>query len=39
LGLAICKAIADSHGGRINVSSELGTGTTFIVRLPAMKLS
>jgi len=39
LGLAICKAIADSHGGSINVSSELGTGTTFIVRLPAMKVS
>lgn len=39
LGLAICKAIVDSHGGSINVSSELGTGTTFIVRLPAMKLS
>jgi two-component system OmpR family sensor kinase len=39
LGLAICKAIADSHGGSINVSSELGNGTTFVVRLPAVKLS
>ena len=39
LGLAICKAIADSHGGTINVLSELGTGTTFVVRLPAVKLS
>jgi two-component system, OmpR family, sensor kinase len=35
LGLAICKAIVDSHGGSIDVSSELGAGTTFTVRLPA----
>jgi len=39
LGLAICKAIVDSHGGSINVSSEFGTGTTFIVRFPALKAS
>ena len=35
LGLAICKAIVDSHGGTIDVSSQLGAGTTFTVRLPA----
>ena len=33
-GLAICKAIVDANGGRIEVSSQLGAGTTFIVRLP-----
>lgn len=35
LGLAICKAIVDADGGSIEVSSELGVGTTFTVRLPA----
>jgi len=35
LGLAIGKAIVDADGGSIEVSSQLGTGTTFIVRLPA----
>lgn len=35
LGLAICKAIVDAHGGRIEVASELGNGATFTVRLPA----
>ena len=34
LGLAIAKAIVDAQGGRIDVASELGTGTTFTVRLP-----
>lgn len=35
LGLAICQAIVDAHGGSIEVSSEVGKGTTFTVRLPA----
>ncbi len=35
LGLAICQAIAEAHGGAIEVTSELGRGTTFSVRLPA----
>jgi signal transduction histidine kinase len=35
LGLAICKAIAEAHGGQISVSSEEGGGTNFVVRLPA----
>ena len=35
LGLAICKAIVDAAGGRIDVSSELGNGTAFTVRLPS----
>jgi len=29
LGLSICKTILDAEGGRIEVSSELGIGTTF----------
>ncbi|MEN8139931.1 MAG: ATP-binding protein [Thermodesulfobacteriota bacterium] len=35
LGLAIVKKIIDSHGGAIEVASEEGEGTTFIIRLPA----
>jgi len=34
LGLAIVKHIVEAHGGSISVSSEIGKGTTFVVRLP-----
>jgi signal transduction histidine kinase len=34
LGLTITKAIVDAHGGELDVESEVGVGTTFIVRLP-----
>ncbi|MEE6259335.1 sensor histidine kinase [Plantactinospora sonchi] len=35
LGLAIVKHIATNHGGRVEVSSTLGGGSTFTLRLPA----
>ena len=35
-GLAIARSVViDKHGGAIAVESEMGKGTTFIVRLPA----
>lgn len=34
LGLAISKQIVDLHGGTLAVRSEVGTGSTFDVRLP-----
>ena len=37
LGLYISRAIAEAHGGRIGVQSELGVGTTFVVELPVAR--
>jgi signal transduction histidine kinase len=34
LGLAISKAIVDAHGGSIEVTSQPGEGSNFILRLP-----
>ena len=34
LGLAICQRIVVAHGGYIEVKSEIGKGTTFLVNLP-----
>ncbi len=35
LGLAIAKQLILAHHGTINVESEIGKGTTFIIELPA----
>ncbi|HYW30736.1 MAG TPA: ATP-binding protein [Gemmatimonas sp.] len=35
LGLAICRWIAQAHGGTLTVQSRLGRGSTFTVLLPA----
>jgi signal transduction histidine kinase len=34
LGLTIVKRVVDMHGGRIEVASEVGRGTTFRVTFP-----
>jgi two-component system sensor histidine kinase FlrB len=34
LGLAIARGVARAHGGGIDVRSELGVGTEFILTLP-----
>ena len=34
LGLSIAKEIMEAHGGKISASSELGRGTTMILRFP-----
>lgn len=34
LGLSICQRIISNHKGELQVSSKLGSGTTFIIRLP-----
>lgn len=36
LGLAITKQIIDLHNGQIQVNSQLGKGTTFMIQLPKM---
>jgi signal transduction histidine kinase len=36
LGLSICKMIAESHGGSIEVTSRQGEGSVFVVRLPSI---
>ena len=35
LGVAITREIADVHGGRLEVESEVGRGSTFRLRIPA----
>jgi two-component system, NtrC family, sensor kinase len=33
-GLAVAHGVVEKHGGRITFETELGAGTTFVVRLP-----
>jgi len=35
LGLYVTQSIVDAHGGRVDVESQVGEGTTFTVWLPA----
>ena len=37
IGLAVSRQIVEAHNGSITVESELGKGSTFVVRLPAVK--
>lgn len=36
IGLSVCKKIAELHKGSIKVKSELGKGSTFIIRIPEL---
>jgi signal transduction histidine kinase len=37
IGLAVSRQIVEAHNGSIAVESELGKGSTFVIRLPAIK--
>ncbi len=36
LGLAVCKKLIEQHHGLIHISSAVGRGTTFLLRLPGV---
>jgi signal transduction histidine kinase len=37
LGLAICEKIIKEHSGKIEIESEVGKGSTFLIFLPALE--
>ena len=39
LGLAVCYGILSDHGGRLDVRSSVGIGTTFTITLPVADMS
>ena len=39
LGLPVSRKIVEEHGGRLEVESELGKGTTFAISLPPTRAS
>jgi signal transduction histidine kinase len=39
LGLPICKALVEEHGGEIGLTSSLGAGSRFYFTLPEFRLS
>jgi CheY-like chemotaxis protein/anti-sigma regulatory factor (Ser/Thr protein kinase) len=38
LGLSIARSIVTGYGGKIEVTSEVGKGASFVIRLPAARL-
>ncbi|MEW5720225.1 MAG: ATP-binding protein [Chloroflexota bacterium] len=39
LGLALCKLLIEGHNGKIEVTSQVGKGTMFVVHLPLTRTS
>jgi heavy metal sensor kinase len=37
LGLSICRAIAEAHGGQLQIESEVGRGTRILLSLPVAR--
>jgi signal transduction histidine kinase len=38
LGLTLVREIVDAHGGTVDVTSEVGKGSAFNIRLPTMTI-